>query len=92
MFQDSKVEQKYAPVPRVQQVCQHTLCHKSADGHMQGTWVEVRVESITYVACNICGAKFGTVANANDEAVRQAYLEQQRRLACPGCGESPFLG
>jgi hypothetical protein len=20
------------------------------------------------------------------------YLEQQKRLACPGCGESPFLG
>mgnify|MGYP003110207333 CR=1 FL=1 len=21
-----------------------------------------------------------------------AYLQQQRRLACPGCGEEPFLG
>ena len=26
------------------------------------------------------------------ERLRQLYLEQQRRLACPGCGEAPFLG
>lgn len=26
------------------------------------------------------------------EAYCRAYLEQQARLACPGCGESPFLG
>lgn len=89
-----RVEVRQEPVtdPLVKQVCQHTPCHKSSDGRMQGTWIEVRIESITYIACDICGAKFGTVANANDEAVRQAYLEQQRRLACPGCGEAPFLG
>lgn len=26
------------------------------------------------------------------EEFRRRYLEQQRRLACPGCGEEPFLG
>ncbi len=26
------------------------------------------------------------------EEMRRRYLEQQRRLACPGCGEEPFLG
>ncbi len=92
MFEGSKVEQECGATPIAKQSCQHTPCHKSENGQMQGTWVEIRVDSITYVACNICGAKFGTVANANDEMIRQAYLEQQRRLACPGCGESPFLG
>jgi len=92
MLNRSEVAQESVPNPMVKQVCQHTACHKSEDGQMQGSWVEVRVESITYVACNFCGVQFGAVANANDEAVRQAYLEQQRRLACPGCGESPFLG
>jgi len=24
--------------------------------------------------------------------LRRHYLEQQQRLACPGCGEEPFLG
>ena len=26
------------------------------------------------------------------EKYRREYLTQQRRLACPGCGESPFDG
>ena len=26
------------------------------------------------------------------ERLRQCYFEQQRRLACPGCGEQAFLG
>lgn len=24
--------------------------------------------------------------------LRRRYLEQQRQLACPGCGEEPFVG
>ncbi len=28
----------------------------------------------------------------SQEEIRRLYLEQQRRLACPGCGEEPFLG
>ena len=31
-------------------------------------------------------------AKLTAEEMQAAYLEQQRRLACPGCGESPFLG
>ena len=28
----------------------------------------------------------------DEEHMRQLYLQQQARLACPGCGEDPFLG
>jgi hypothetical protein len=28
----------------------------------------------------------------SQEEMRRLYLEQQQRLACPGCGEEPFLG
>jgi len=28
----------------------------------------------------------------SQEELRRRYLEQQRRLACPGCGEEPFIG
>jgi len=28
----------------------------------------------------------------SQEEMQRLYLEQQRRLACPGCGEEPFLG
>jgi len=28
----------------------------------------------------------------SQEEMHKLYLEQQRRLACPGCGEEPFLG
>ncbi len=28
----------------------------------------------------------------SQEELRRRYLQQQRRLACPGCGEEPFIG
>ena len=28
----------------------------------------------------------------SQDELRRRYVEQQKRLACPGCGESPFLG
>jgi len=28
----------------------------------------------------------------SQDEFRRRYLEQQRRLACPGCGEEPFIG
>ncbi len=28
----------------------------------------------------------------SQEEMQRRYLEQQRRLACPGCAEEPFLG
>ena len=70
MLDSSEDAGESVPDPMVKQACQHTPCHKSEDGQMQGSWVELRVESITYVACNFCGVQFGAVANANDEAVR----------------------
>lgn len=34
----------------------------------------------------------GQQSPEEQERLRQLYLEQQRRLACSGCGEEPFLG
>jgi len=48
--------------------------------------------TVTYTACNFCGVRYGKHNPSDEETVRRAYLEQQRRLACPGCGEEPFLG
>lgn len=28
----------------------------------------------------------------SQEELRERYEQQQRRLACPACGEEPFLG
>jgi|GEM_PF-1679833 len=28
----------------------------------------------------------------SQEEMERLYREQQQRLSCPGCGESPFLG
>ncbi len=28
----------------------------------------------------------------SQEEMQRRYLQQQQRLACPGCGEEPFLG
>ncbi len=28
----------------------------------------------------------------SQEEMQRRYLEQQQRLACPGCSEEPFLG
>ena len=77
---------------RVPASCNHTAQHKSDDGQTLGSWVEIKIDSITYIACSCCGIKFGTKPKTDDDAARRAYLEQQRRLACPGCGEEPFLG
>ncbi len=37
--------------------------------------------------------RVSTVAGPDDEQeIRRRYLEQQKRMSCPGCGEDPFVG
>lgn len=70
--------------------CQHTTQHQSTSGVFLGTWIEVKVAEGSRVVCSVCGKLFEQIKS--DEEILAAYLEQQLRLACPGCGESPFLG
>lgn len=45
------------------------------------------------VACTRCGGLTESKpTEAEKERLKKLYLEQQKRLSCPGCGESPFLG
>lgn len=76
-------------------VCNHTLHHKDDSGRLAGTWIETNGPYGTRVSCRVCGKFFGyhpNEAKRTDDELYKAYLEQQRRLACPGCGEEPFLG
>lgn len=75
--------------------CDHTLHLKDSAGKPLGSWVEQRTASGIRVVCRYCQKFYGyrtTRRKADEDRLRQAYLEQQRRLACPGCGEEPFLG
>ena len=74
--------------------CNHTVNHKSAAGELLGTWIEVRVEAAVRIECRVCGDLHGVIEKkrTTQEELHAAYLLQQRRLACPGCGEEPFLG
>ena len=74
------------------QSCQHVEQAKSPEGQLLGSWIEIEIDTVIYTACNFCGVRFGKHDLSDKEAGRRAYLEQQRRLACPGCGEEPFLG
>ena len=76
-------------------VCNHTLHHRDQVGSLTGSWVESTGPYGVRVACGVCDKFFGyqpNEAGRSDMALYAAYLEQQRRLACPGCGEEPFLG
>ncbi len=59
-----------------------------------GSWIEVEMGSSVRIECMACGELYGVIERIKmtAEEMQAAYLEQQRRLACPGCGESPFLG
>lgn len=73
--------------------CHHTdHCHHD-DGRLAGTWTYQVTNSGSRVVCRECGIPYGQVADPDSQSqMRKAYLEQQRRRACPGCGEEPFLG
>lgn len=75
--------------------CNHTLYPRNGAGESLGSWIEQRTASGVRVVCRYCQKFYGyrTISRTADEdRLLQAYLEQQRRLACPGCGEEPFLG
>lgn len=73
--------------------CDHTLHAIDNNGQTTGTWVVREVGGVRRVACGSCGKVYGrlhTAPHADSES-RKRYEEQQRRLACPGCGEDPFI-
>ncbi|MDZ4850389.1 MAG: hypothetical protein SGI77_13975 [Pirellulaceae bacterium] len=76
-------------------ICNHTLHHRDEDGTPLGSWIESTGVYGIRVTCRVCDKFFGYLPNEqgrSDQELYEAYLEQQRRLACPGCGEEPFLG
>ncbi len=74
--------------------CNHTADHKNAAGVLLGSWIEVEIGSTIRIECVACKKLYGVIERKtmSPEEMQAAYLEQQRRLACPGCGEEPFLG
>ena len=76
-------------------ICDHTLHHRDQNGKLNGSWIETVGPCGVRVACRVCDRLFGykpKEAGRTDDELYEAYLEQQRRRACPGCGEEPFLG
>ena len=76
-------------------ICDHTLHHRGQDGKPIGSWIESKGPYGIRIACRVCDKLFGykpKEAGRTEDELYEAYLEQQRRLACPGCGEEPFLG
>lgn len=76
--------------------CDHTLHLTDADGRPIGSWHEEPTREGVRLACRRYGRLFGyrlnATAAARQERMWRAYVEQQRRMNCPGCGDEPFLG
>lgn len=72
--------------------CQHTQEYRTQSGDLSGSWIEVSMESETVISCRGCGIEFQQFVEEVEAEMLRAYQEQMRRLACPGCGEEPFLG
>ncbi len=75
--------------------CDHTIEALDSAGQPTGSWVVQTEGGVTRVVCGVCGKLYGRL-DAGDKrqklSASQAYLLQQQRRACPGCGEEPFLG
>ncbi len=76
-----------------QEKCDHTIELFDQHGKIRGSWKgEDSPNGIRY-SCRHCEKFYGYQPHKNSqEAMHQAYLEQQRRLNCPGCGDGPFMG
>ena len=76
-----------------QPICNHMSHLSDANGQPTGSWIaKITNDGIRY-SCGCCGSFYGYQPDKKSDAeLYQAYLQQQRRLACPGCGEEPFLG
>ncbi len=74
-------------------VCDHTLHLSDTNGKPTGSWSANSTKDGIHYSCACCGKLYGYQPDKKSDAeMYKAYLEQQRRLACPGCGEEPFLG
>ena len=74
-------------------ICDHTLHLSDANGTPTGSWSAAGTKDGIHYSCACCGKLYGYQPNKKSDAeMYKAYLEQQRRLSCPGCGEEPFLG
>ncbi len=75
--------------------CEHNIEAIDREGRTTGSWTIEQSGKAQRVVCRVCGKFYGYIDTCSQakkqEQMRQAYLEQQRRLACPGCGEEPFL-
>ena len=75
--------------------CDHTLQALNSAGRPTGTWVIEEKGGVRRVVCGVCGKVYGRLSVGNERqkmTAHEAYLQQQQRRACPGCGEEPFLG
>ena len=56
------------------------------------SWIyDQRPDSEDSVATDGDAPSGDSVVLVSDDELRARYLEQQARLACPGCGEEPFI-
>lgn len=75
--------------------CDHTLQALNSAGQPTGSWVIEEKGGVRRVVCGVCGKVYGRLSVDNQRqkmTANEAYLQQQQRRACPGCGEDPFLG
>lgn len=73
--------------------CEHTLHLFDGQGKITGSWHGEETENGIRYSCRHCGKFYGYQPNEKTQKQHyQAYLEQQRRMGCPGCGEEPFMG
>lgn len=59
--------------------CHHTLSHRTEQGAMNGTWIEVSGAYGIRVSCQVCGKFYGYQPRnqrLNDQQSIRAYLEQ----------------
>lgn len=73
--------------------CDHTLHAIDDQGRPTGSWMIERSEKVSRVVCGACQKFYGYLQTEEKKAtlLRQAYLEQQRRLSCPAVAKSRFL-
>lgn len=73
--------------------CEHTIHAVNDNGRTTGSWQVDRNGDRPRVVCSVCGKFYGFLRAAKgEEELERAYRTQQGRLACPGCGEEPFVG
>ena len=87
--QDADPDQSQSSQP----ICNHTSHLLDTKGQPSGSWIAKNTKEGIGYSCGGCGSIYGyQLDKKSDAELYQAYLQQQRRLACPGCGEEPFLG